>query len=285
MKKIIRILGLIQIIRQKRNYNIGIRRQLIQKLLWLEYKTYTTKNNSNEVTFKLFNYTIHAYGFENLRLLFTEIFIYEEYQYFTGIQNGTIIADCGANIGMATLYFKWRFPGSVIHSFEPDPLAFAALTKNVKVNKLKGVFLHNVAVMHEEKSLQFYVSDKESASLMMSTLQNRMSEKTITVPGIDFSVFVNQTKPQLLKIDIEGAEKKVLGKLYLTGAINNLQELIMEYHHKIDGQSSNLSDILVILEKSGFEYNLITQFANAGNFQDILIYAYRSIAGNSAISQ
>src|SRR5688572_7182729 len=124
MKKIIRILGLIQIIRQKKNYKSGIRRQLIQKLLWLEYKSYTVKENSAEVRFKLFNYTIHSYGFENLRLLFTEIFIHEEYQYFTNIQSETIIADCGANIGMATLYFKWRSPYSIIHAFEPDPLAF-----------------------------------------------------------------------------------------------------------------------------------------------------------------
>lgn len=277
MKKIIRILGLIQIIRQKKNYSSKVRRELIFKLLHLEYQSYVSKQNSREVEIKLFDYNISAYGYENLRLLFTEIFIHEEYQYFTNIQKGTMIADCGANIGMATLYFKWRCPDCIIHCFEPDPMAFHALSKNVKNNNLREVYLHNVAVMDKEGSLPFYVSETEQASLMMSTLPKRMNERHIEVSGIDFSDFVKENKPTILKIDIEGAEKNVFDKLFTSGAISNLQQLIMEYHHKIEGQPSNLSAMLEIFEKSGFEYNLITQFTQPGKFQDILIYAYRPI--------
>jgi hypothetical protein len=35
--------------------------------------------------------------------------------------------------------------------------------------------------------------------------------------------------------------------------------------------------MLDMFEKSGFEYNLITQFTQPGKFQDILIYAYRPV--------
>lgn len=275
MKKIIRILGLMQIIRQKGGYSHKVRRELILKLLHLEYKSYTTRREAGEIELKLFNYSIHAYGFENLRLLFTEIFVHEEYQYFTNLQSGTIIADCGANIGMATLYFKWRCPDCIVHCFEPDPIAFQALTKNIRNNNLSGVFLHNVAVMDQEGLLPFYVSETEKASLMMSAFSNRMNERHIEVRGIDFSVFVNDNKPRILKIDIEGAEKNVFDKLVTTGAIANFHQIIMEYHHKIEGQPSNFSEMLEILEKSGFEYNLITRFSTPGKFQDILIYAYR----------
>jgi FkbM family methyltransferase len=237
-----------------------------------------TKQDSRPVNFRLFSYKIQAYGFENLRILFIEIYIHEEYQYFTNIKAGTIIADCGANIGMATLYFKWRSPDCIIHSFEPDPMAFQALASNVKNNHLSGVFLHNVAVMDKNETLQFYVSKQEQASLMMSTLPKRMNEQNIEVQGIDFSAFVNEKKTTLLKIDIEGAEKKVFDQLYTTGALTILQQIIMEYHHKIEGQAASLSEMLLILEKSGFEYNLITQFAEPGKFQDVLIYAYRPVA-------
>ena len=276
MKKIIRILGLIQIIRQKQNYTGQVRNELIRKLLYLEYKSYMNKSVTEEVPLKLFNYNISAYGYENLRLLFTEIFVHEEYQYFTNIQSNTVIADCGANIGMATLYLKWRFPESTIHCFEPDPIAFLMLTKNVNNNNLSRVFLHNVAVMDKNGSLPFYVSETEQASLMMSTLPKRMNERHIEVKGIDFSVFVTEEKPEVLKIDIEGAEISVLDKLAATGAIKNLQQIIMEYHHKIEGHSSNFSNMLELLEKSGFEYNIITQLTTPGKFQDILVYAYRS---------
>ena len=277
MKKIIRILGLIQIIRQKKVYTSKVRHELIRKLLYLEYRSYMNKSVTSEVLLKLFNYNITAYGYENLRLLFTEIFVHEEYQYFTNVQSNTLIADCGANIGMATLYLKWRFPESIIHCFEPDPMAFFLLSKNVKTNNLPGVFLHNVAVMDKNGSLPFYVSETEQASLMMSTLPKRMNERHIEVKGIDFSAFVDENKPQVLKIDIEGAEKNVLDKLAATGAIKNLQQIIMEYHHKIEGHSSNFSDMLEILEQNGFEYNLITHFITPGKFQDILVYAYRPV--------
>ena len=275
MKKIVRILGLIQQINQKKQLSRHQQRQLIKTLLYLEYKSYTKAGSNEIVTISILDFTFSGYGYENLRILFREIFVQEEYQYFSTASNNPVIVDCGANIGMATLYLKWRYPNATIHSFEPDPSAFSMLERNIKANNLANVFLYNNAAMAEEGELDFYTAASHKASLMMSTVASRMDEQKITVKGIDFADFLNKTKPTLLKIDIEGAEKKVFPKLKETGALSHLQQIVMEYHHMIDRSGSDFSTMLRILEESGFEYNLITHFHEPGTFQDVLLYAFK----------
>lgn len=275
MKKIVRILGLIQQINQKKQLSRHQKRQLIKTLLYLEYKSYTKAGSNEIVTISILDFTFSGYGYENLCILFREIFVQEEYQYFSTASNNPVIVDCGANIGMATLYLKWRYPNATIHSFEPDPSAFSMLERNIKANNLENVFLYNNAAMAEEGELDFYTAASHKASLMMSTVASRMDEQKITVKGIDFADFLNKTKPTLLKIDIEGAEKKVFPKLKETGALSHLQQIVMEYHHMIDRSGSDFSKMLQTLEESGFEYNLITHFNEPGTFQDVLLYAFK----------
>lgn len=50
-------------------------------------------------------YLVSAHDYKTLHYLFKEIFISNEY-YFNPRTKEPIILDCGANIGMASLYFK-----------------------------------------------------------------------------------------------------------------------------------------------------------------------------------
>jgi FkbM family methyltransferase len=58
--------------------------------------------------------------------------------------------DCGANIGLATLFFKRLYPESEIHAFEPDPETFKMLRRNVEQNSLSYVYLYNVALSDQQ---------------------------------------------------------------------------------------------------------------------------------------
>jgi FkbM family methyltransferase len=42
-----------------------------------------------------------------------------------------VIIDCGGNIGLSVLYFKYLFPNSVITVFEPSPPVFEILKENI----------------------------------------------------------------------------------------------------------------------------------------------------------
>ena len=275
MRKIVRILGLIQLIRNKKHYSAAIRRQLIRTLLFLEYKLYTQPQYNQPVVVQLLHYKVHAYGYANLCVLFREIFVEEEYQYFNHAEKDPVIIDCGANIGLATLYLKWKFPNAVIHAFEPDPSAFELLQKNVESNQLQHIHLNNRAAMDQPGSIRFFRSQHTTASLMMSTVQGRLTEESIEVQAIDFPAYVLQSGATVLKIDIEGAETAVFERMHNATGFGQLQQLIMEYHHKIEGHTSALARMLQILEEQKFEYNLITKFEKPDQFQDVLIYAWK----------
>lgn len=207
-------------------------------------------------------------------LLFKEIFINEDYNYLK-VTGNDLIFDCGANIGLASIYFKWRFPNCKIMAFEPDPTAFALLSKNIKCNNLVDVELYNYAVMENEGEIDFFITFENDASLMMSTIKGRMNQRIIKVKGISLSQWLLTYKPKFLKIDIEGAEKIIFSKINQTSAIQSLDHLIIEYHHKINGERSQFASFLNILEQNGFEYNIATNFLELKEFQDILIHAYK----------
>jgi 31-O-methyltransferase len=51
---------------------------------------------------------------------------------------GDVVFDVGANIGMATLFFKHHCPDVTVHAFEPSPDPFAALAQNMRLHKIEG---------------------------------------------------------------------------------------------------------------------------------------------------
>ncbi|MFN4286057.1 MAG: FkbM family methyltransferase [Lacibacter sp.] len=274
MRKIVRILALVLLIRSKKQYAPSVRRKLIRTLLYLEWQSYLHPKINKPVVINMLHYKVHAYGYANLCVLFREIFVEEEYRYFNNIAPGEVLLDCGANMGLATLYLKWRFPDIIIHAFEPDPVAFSLLQQNIETNQLKQVFAYNKAAMQQAGHIRFYRSLQTKASLMMSTLKGRMNADCIEVEAIDFPQYVRQSGATLLKIDIEGAEAAIFEQMHTTG-LGELRQIVMEYHHKIDGQKAAFARMLQILEAHQFEYNLITKFETPGQFQDILIYAWK----------
>ncbi|TRZ83777.1 FkbM family methyltransferase, partial [bacterium] len=59
----------------------------------------------------------------------------------------SVILDCGANIGLFSLWAYHSSPSSLIYSFEPTKSTFEILEKNIKENKLdKNIYPFNVAL-------------------------------------------------------------------------------------------------------------------------------------------
>ena len=56
------------------------------------------------------------------------------------------VLDCGANIGLATLYWKQLYPAARVIAFEPDPEIFTALAWNCSEWQVADVQLVNSAV-------------------------------------------------------------------------------------------------------------------------------------------
>lgn len=89
-------------------------------------------------------------------------------------------------------------------------------------------------------------------------------------------LFLTYLKIKLM--DIEGAEKQVLKELEAKNELSLIKEMVVEYHHHLDGSVDELSSFLKILEENHFGYQVNTCLRmpfEKKKFQDLLIYAYR----------
>jgi FkbM family methyltransferase len=177
---------------------------------------------------------------------------------------------------MATLFFKWLFPRSIITAFEPDPTTFQVLRRNVDDNRLSDVAVHNVALWNEDGSVPFFAPEDHPGSLAMSTNQSRGRGKQIMVPSRKLSGYINGPI-DLLKVDIEGAEHQVLCDLVKSGKLEQVRQMIIEYHHNISADGGQLGDFLSMLEGCGMRYQICSWISpiTQHGFQDVLLYAYR----------
>ena len=220
------------------------------------------------------NFTFSSYNYWTIDFLFEEIFLNEEYN-FDSATHSPVILDCGANIGMSVLYFKWKYPDSRIVAFEPNPNSFDLLKKNVVENNLKDVEIYNLGLFDAETIIPFYINNNLS-TLVGSIIPERGGNKKLEVPAKKLSQFIKELgEVDLVKMDVEGAEVNILNDLVESGCLGDVKEYIIEYHHNLGSTNSKLSSFLLIFEDFGYCYNIKANFKRTRSFQDVLIHFYK----------
>lgn len=121
---------------------------------------------------RMLGFEIAAFQRSTIEFLYREIFARQNYL-FRATCDSPVIFDCGANLGMATLFFKWLYPKARIEAFEPDPNTFRLLERNVQENDLADVRAHNCALWDENGSVDFFIDPAVPGSLLMSTESSR----------------------------------------------------------------------------------------------------------------
>jgi FkbM family methyltransferase len=122
------------------------------------------------------------------------------------VKPGDIVFDIGANVGFYTLLSSVLVgdSGKVV-SFEPSPRNFGLLKRHVEINASHNVTLHQAAVADAPGEAMF--SDSQDA---MAKLSNEGQYKVKIVSLDDLYAAGELPRPNLLKIDVEGAEARVL---------------------------------------------------------------------------
>ncbi len=254
---------------------------LLSALLRLElHVTLERRSPAGTVRFRFLGYDVESFSYATLLMLFRDIFMAGVYDLSLPAEQPRIV-DAGANIGMATLYFSHRHPGSRIWAFEPDPRAFQLLQRNVSRNRLENVTLFNAALADRDGTLPFYYDEAAPELLIMSVHQERLPRNRSMVPCLKLSTAVPPGTLDLVKMDIEGAEGMVVAELAASGRMTDIHRLLLEYHHGIGSVPSRLGDFLTLLENNGFVYSLQADYAAPGTFQDLFISAIRGTTGAS----
>jgi FkbM family methyltransferase len=127
------------------------------------------------------------------------------------LRPGDRFADIGANSGFFTLLAASRVgtTGKVI-SFEPVPSMRARLLDNVHLNGFGNVEAHDIALSDRCDTLTFYVGPEGHKGVSsLRVIENPGARLQVkTVPLDDMADEVGHLR--LAKIDVEGAEQKVL---------------------------------------------------------------------------
>lgn len=173
--------------------------------------------------------------------MYKDILFEERYRFKSGIAK-PIIIDAGANIGVSLVYFKNLFPNAEITAFEPDPNIYSYLKRNVE--GLDSIDLINKGLFDEVTKIGFSTDQADGGSIYQNN-SNKIEIETCLL-----SDYLDE-KVNFLKIDIEGAETKVLHEC--KNKLKNVENLFIEYH-SFESSHQTLHEILQIVSDAGFRY-------------------------------
>ena len=129
------------------------------------------------------------------------------------LKKGMTAFDVGANIGAITIAMA-RIVGNngKIHSFEANPFLIPRIKNDLEANKISNVTLVPKAVWSKSlEKISFYCENSFYAAGSSMFILNQNSKKIdVEAISIDDYCLQNKTNPEVIKIDVEGAEFHVL---------------------------------------------------------------------------
>lgn len=157
--------------------------------------------------------------FYNLAELVYEIIVKDQYnaKEFFNLEDSKIILDCGANIGIFSLWAHYLSPKSRIYAFEPTQLTFKMLENNIKVNNLE----YCISVYNEALGDADIFTKLRTTQNSLGTGNSIMDSESVTPGNIliqnikmkTIDKFVQEYKLEkvdFIKIDTEGYEKQII---------------------------------------------------------------------------
>lgn len=177
--------------------------------------------------------------------LIWEIFVDEVYKFEEKVE---CIYDFGANIGLATLYFKILNPYSKVISIEPLTKNISIFKQNIDKNNLQNVqIICGAAGKTNDETVLYYSLQSEALPSLKVEQKNKQ-----TVNVIGFDNIVKETNYGI-KIDIEGSESELI---YFPEIIKNARWIVGELHYSNDFEQNKKIDKLLDLLNENFEITL-----------------------------
>ena len=135
------------------------------------------------------------------------IFLHEEYRLQIENFQPRLILDCGGNIGCAAVYFANKYPAAQIYSIEPERDNFTLLRYNTafydNIHPIKSALWDKETFIRvEDRGF-----DKWGFMTFETTAADPAAIKTATVGRLLADSGFDEI--DLLKVDIEGAEKEI----------------------------------------------------------------------------
>lgn len=166
------------------------------------------------------------------------------------LNDGDVIVDIGANVGIVSIYLAKRFPNVKILAYEAHPHTYSNFLKNIEANNVKNIIPHNLAV---------YSKDNETLDITLdvintgssSCFKNDEGQITETIPTISLDTIItnnNISSIRYLKIDCEGAEFDILEGSKLIHEIE-VQDIGIEIHSFMKSHGKDVESLTELVKK------------------------------------
>ena len=172
------------------------------------------------------------------------------------------IFDIGANVGFASIYFRRRFPDSIIISVEPDASNFELLKKNTE--KYKNIHCLQYGIWN--KSTKLEIIENGNNKWNCRTVETTEGSHKASVPSITIDELMqmfNIEKIDILKMDIEGYEFQALKGATATLAARPI--IITEINNFFHRYHENFETWVDFMTKHGYDLYALS----AGQFERV----------------
>lgn len=177
------------------------------------------------------------------------------------IKKGDIVLDIGAHIGYYSLIFG-KLVGSLgkVYAFEPAKDNFTLLKKNIRLNNFKNIVPIKKAVSDQDSKTSLLLSRHDSVDHRVLWVGKHHRVEIVTAVKLD-NFFKKKTKVNLIKIDVQGEEFKVLKGCASLLKMNKQLKIITEFWpYGLSRSTDNPMDLLNFLIRQGFVlYNINEQ--------------------------
>jgi FkbM family methyltransferase len=145
------------------------------------------------------------------------------------ITDPSVIVDCGANVGSASVYFLNRWPQVRVIAVEADPSNYPLLVRNLAPYGERAMPVLGAVSDHDG-----YVSiERTAGSHWSSRITNNIECSGTIVPSFTLDTiraWVPGSRFDLIKMDIEGAETAVMHQMQTRNW--NGTRLVVELHNE-----------------------------------------------------
>lgn len=137
-----------------------------------------------------------------------------------------VVLDLGANIGMFSLFVFAEVPDATVLAFEASADSAALLAENAAANKQLDWLTHHGAAWSTDGEVVFVTSASSTAGHVVAG----GSKEKVQAWALSSLIARAGGRADLVKLDIEGAEEKVLTGAGARESLARIETLVVEIH-------------------------------------------------------
>tara|TARA_Y100000739_G_scaffold33158_1_gene25291 strand:+ start:244 stop:1191 length:948 start_codon:yes stop_codon:yes gene_type:complete len=195
------------------------------------------------------------------------------------VKPGMRILDIGANIGYYAIMESILIgkSGNLI-AVEPSKSNVELLKKNLELNNIKNVEIHEGAISDEDKYKKFFLSNMSNLNTFhnIGTGKRFLNGETLNVKTYTVNTILKDRPLDLMRMDVEGHEVEVLnGLIKSISELKKLPMIIFETHISRYNSKHNFEETLGKLFDFGYFISMVGSSSARGS-QTVESYGYKS---------